>query len=199
MKNRSQSYRAFWNDTIDNFAPRNRPIYRRYLVEVTAKAHRETKEVDDMMKRNVKKNKGKLRERILDQLATGRGSNSPQEVRMVWITERVTNGDDEKKLDATDFTIFMRTRGVDIWSPLIVQFRVEKRHVKIIENGIKMAPGDKVTGMDGIFVKALRADAQLSSKVVSAQWEKCGQLQHVLKEFSEEILIPLYKGGHRTA
>lgn len=194
-----ERFGLLWNSTLDVMAKRRRRLYRRYLIEHTTETYDKYKEEDKRIKRAVKQIKENYRKHILEKLSGNKRARSYRHVRKIWGSANETEGEDATALNLSSFTEHMSTPTKEAWAPTIRELDVNDWHTELIEKAIKVAPQNKATGADEIFVEALRIEPKAMSTIPGALWRKCGVLKHIPNKWTEAVLVPLFKNGDKTS
>lgn len=80
-----------------------------------------------------------------------------------------------------------------------IPFKANENLQKHLLNAIKKAPARKAVGPDELFNEALQTAPEGISRVLGALWNKCGELQNIIPQWSTASLMSIYKKEERKS
>lgn len=122
----------------------------------------------------------------------------PRIIKTLLQKKEADNKNEETLLSPAEFTKYMATPINMAWTPHITEYEVTEEDESDVRKAVRLAPRIKATGIDEIFIEALKIDCQTASKVICALWRKCGQLKYILEDWRTAILVPIYKMRNPT-
>lgn len=194
-----RKFRPGWSQTLDRLSRDRKKLYRKMIASESPEHRNKYAALDHMIKATVKRNKVEREARMQRKLAETKPGAVTRTVALILrCIGKPVAGDGlatRPQLVPAQFTEHVLTEQGGGWYPEMENFRTDNQFRKDLEAAIRMAPKQKATGPDGLFVEAFRAHTELCAKLLTTLWDKCGQLKTMLPAWSEGELIPIHKRG----
>lgn len=191
-------FRMGWSTRLDHKSRLRRKYYRLAKVKNDANAWQEYVRMDKEIKTEVKKRKERRKRSLANELSIAKPTEVSKLTKKLFADVNGKESTNKRKALRPDcFTRYVSAGAGEGFKVQQTPFKANENFQKYIVNAIKKAPVRKAVGPDELFNEVLKAAPEDISRILGALWNKCGELQKTISQWSTASLMPVYKKGER--